>query len=156
MTKNQIDYWKLQEDKRNNLQNNQETYRHNKATEDLGNRNYAETRRHNITTERETGRTNLANEAIRSAGVQLQSQTLAETARHNRATESNQLIQLGETARSNKANEAIRRQSNSIASFNAKENQRHNVRSENLGYSQMYLKTASDILKSGISLAALA
>lgn len=85
MTHNQIEYWKLQESKRNNL-----------ATE-------RETRRHNVVGEGETYRSNVAKETI-SAG------TLAENTRHNKASESetyrHNAAAENETTRSNRAREA--------------------------------------------------
>lgn len=112
MTHNQIEYWKLQETKRNNL-----------ATEQ-------ETRRHNVVGEGETNRSNIAKEVI-SAG------TLAENTRHNRASESetyrHNAAAENETTRSNRAREAETWRSNlarEIENFRSnKARERENYRS---------------------------
>lgn len=108
MTANQINYWKLQEDKRSNRAKETETNRSNLANEGLtrqrdantlylGTINAAENQRHNLATETETNRSNVAKEQ--------------ETYRSNVARES-------ENNRSNLARE--------------QENYRHNVMSEGL------------------------
>jgi hypothetical protein len=96
MTQNQINYWKLQEEKRANLakeglthQQNAETQRHNVATEGISKDTLSETYRHNY-----------MQEVI--GNVQA-----LETQRHNQAVE-------GETVRSNRANEGLKGQTNQI------------------------------------------
>lgn len=116
MTYNQIEYWKLQENKRANQANETETSthnrnteyetgrhnrateqidlsklaettRHNKVTEHQGYLTIAETGRHNRATEGETTRSNLSNEAIKRANLGLGYSQLSETSRANRAQE---------------------------------------------------------------------
>lgn len=65
----QVQYWTLKE-----------TEKHNRATEDLGNRTLQETVRHNIVNEEETHRHNVATEDYYAG-------TLAETIRHNQQGE---------------------------------------------------------------------
>lgn len=109
MTKNQIEYWRNVETKRNNLATEQETNRSNMAKE-------AETYRSNVAREKETHRANTTNEA--------------ETKRHNLATEQISLLgtitnmrkvsndynvankQLQETERANRARETENTRSN--------------------------------------------
>lgn len=112
MTKNQIDYQRLLEEKRNNLERNAEAHRSAVANEeltryrdetslDLKNKEINETRRANVMRERENQRSNKAKEG--------------ENYRHNRVTETNDLYRAQieeakahETARTNRANESLR------------------------------------------------
>lgn len=73
MTRNQIEYLKNEETKRNNLVVSTEVNRHNVATEN-------ETKRNNLVISNETHRTNKANEGIKKSANK-------ETKRHNKATE---------------------------------------------------------------------
>lgn len=92
MTKNQIDYWNLQEIKRANLAKETENYRSNKAKED-------ETQRSNLAKEGETNRANLASEGIAFAN-------LGEQTRSHMAQESLTQSQLNELIRHQMVNEA--------------------------------------------------
>lgn len=136
MTRNQIDYWNLQEQKRSNRaneenvrRNNDEVARHNKASESLGSAQLVESVHHNRATEQ----VNLGqlNESIRhnKAGESLSSRDIEERIRHNKVGESNDLAKLAETyrsnvatlneaIRSNKANESLKSQQNAIAARN--------------------------------------
>lgn len=91
MTRNQIDYWTLQETKRHNQVSEQESVRHNRAdegetqrshraNEELGRNNLLELSRHNQSVENETNRHNVAMESVEQG-------KLSETTRHNKATE---------------------------------------------------------------------
>lgn len=130
LTGNQINYWRLQEDKRHNVTTETETNRHNVRTED-------ETERHNRTTEgidisklNETKRHNLATEGIEGG-------KLSESIRHNKATEGIQWYGAQEQSRHNMAGEQI-----DIGRLS--EDTRHNIAGEdisklNLGYNYSYL-----------------
>lgn len=76
MTSLQVDYWKLGE-----------TTRSNKAGEKLRSKELGEATRHNKATEEETQRHNVATEAIQKESVDVNRAAVAETARHNVATE---------------------------------------------------------------------
>lgn len=116
MTRNQIEYWNLQENKRHNLVSEGETGRHNVVTE-------GETGRHNVTTEAidigklgETTRHNIASEGLEGAKINLGYAELGESTRHNIATELNTGTDLNikqqnveETERHNQATESIER-----------------------------------------------
>lgn len=143
MTANQINYWRLQEDKRHNVTSENETGRHNQATE-------KETGRHNLAVEGETNRHNLQTEQVDigklNESVRHNYQTealgrdqLSETIRHNQTTEN-------ETKRHNVADETIRGQSLSIDAAQLLEQSRHNVETEHLQTqsteAQAYLNTA--------------
>lgn len=95
MTKNQIEYWSLQERREHNTQTRAEAARANRAKE-------AETNRSNMATERETNRSNVVRET-ETARANLAKE--AETFRHNIASEQVQLGALNETIRSNYARE---------------------------------------------------
>lgn len=114
MTRNQIEYWKLQESKRSNLTNEAETQRHNRVGE-------SETNRHNVVSENETSRHNVASEG--------------ETFRHNTATEAYQANDLLEKSRSNRAQEAISQERNDIARAQLLESSRSNRAQEQIGRS---------------------
>lgn len=93
MTHNQIEYWKLQEQKRSNLANESETNRSNVARE-------SENYRHNTATEAETYRHNTVGEAqVWSAQ--------AESKRHNLVTESQTWSSQAEAKRHNLASENL-------------------------------------------------
>lgn len=129
MTKNQIDYWNLQETKRHNSVTEGETGRHNLAAE-------GETSRHNVVTERETERSNRAREGIDlgklNESVRHNKVTESETNRHNVATEGIDLGKLNETQRHNQASERI-------SGGQLSETVRHNIATENLGLGNLNL-----------------
>lgn len=132
MTGNQINYWNLQENKRHNVVTEEETGRHNRATEsiDLGNLN--ETRRHNLATERleggklsETTRHNLAYEN--------------ELSRHNKVGEEQNAVNLGisrdtlnEAIRHNFGSESLTARDLNIRADSLAETGRHNVATESI------------------------
>lgn len=123
MTRNQISYWTLEENKRSNRVNEAETQRSNKARE-------KETNRHNLATEEETHRHNVATELLTS-------QAQAEQARHNGVTEMQNSIALAETERSHRANEGLQLQQIYLGYANLglgyaqlEESQRHNAANE--------------------------
>lgn len=122
MTKNQIEYWSLQEQKRANT----ETARHNVAQE-------GETNRHNVATE----------------GIDMSK--LSETSRHNKATEGIDMGKLNESIRHNqvtegidlgKLNESIRHNTSSekIESGKLNESIRHNQATESAAQQTIQLE----------------
>lgn len=95
MTHNQINYWNLQETKRHNLVGEQETSRHNRATESVDLGKLSESNRHNLATEskdlgnlKESIRHNVATENLTSRDLNIAAGTLAENRRHNISSES--------------------------------------------------------------------
>lgn len=126
MTHNQIEYQKLEEDRRHNAATEFETRRNNVAV--LG-----ETNRHNLVYEQETGRHNRADEAIRSESNQINKAHFErsdfENSRHNQATET-------ETNRHNLVTE-----SQTDRAYN--ETVRHNVASEGIGWAQAHASMAN-------------
>lgn len=101
MTKNQIDYWSLQEQKRANKAGEQETHRAN------------------IARETETSRANQAREAIDVSNLQ-------ESHRHNVQTEGVSVSNLQEQSRHNVATEEIQRLQQTVNQFAAQEQARAN------------------------------
>lgn len=149
MTRNQIDYWSLQETKANNLRNwnetvrsnkarEYETNRHNLATEDLGNRNLMEITRHNRATEyveqgklAETRRSNLAREAETNRSNMAQEAISRDSNKYKREA-------LAETKRSNVANEQIRQATNYLGQTQLRETVRTNKANEKLRNREYY------------------
>lgn len=150
MTRNQIDYWNLQENSRHNVVTEKETGRHNLATEQ-------ETARSNMAREVETGRHNRATESIDLGKLQEQSRhnrvsegqedtrlsiesgKLVETGRHNLETEAQGRVNLGlssdtlaELRRHNKATESLTGTDLNIKSMSQQETMRHNLTSESI------------------------
>lgn len=129
MTANQINYWKLQEDKRHNVETErlsdiqrQEEIRHNLAGEGLNKLSLEESVRHNTVTEGEAFRSNVAREQenVRSNmayEIELNRSNVAresENVRHNKASEALGLTQvqeayaeLGESRRHNQISEGL-------------------------------------------------
>lgn len=108
MTKNQIEYNKLLESRRTNMENERIRDRANEISFSLGTSNLDETQRHNRVVEGlqsrsldETVRSNLANEQLK-ASAQVEQQ------RSNRANEALTLRQRIEQARSNQAQERLK------------------------------------------------
>lgn len=102
MTTNQINYWKLQEDKRHNQASESETARHNVVTErqknsdiDISRASLAENARHNVVNE------------------QLNRVQYEENARHNRQQEQASFIQANAAA--SQASSAARRANAEVA-----------------------------------------
>lgn len=97
MTRNQIEYWSLLENKRSNIARETETKRANLARE-------VETNRSNVARELETARSNRMNEQITSLrdlrNYLTTFMNLQEQARHQRASESLGKQQLAESQRS--------------------------------------------------------
>lgn len=146
MTKNQIDYWSLQERLGHNAAVRAETQRSNKAQEAERHRSAvasetethrsnvvreAETHRHNYQSEAEARRSNIARETenYRSNLVKEAQnlQSLQETARHNAVTEA-------ETQRANQAREA--------------ETHRANVAGENLSHERNAIQWQANAITS--------
>lgn len=108
MTRNQIAYWEMMENRRSNLAKERETNRSNLANERETNRSNlareAETMRNNLVVSAETNRANLAREAETNRNNLINESiakgNLDELMRHNIAVET-------ETARNNRANNAI-------------------------------------------------
>lgn len=123
MTRNQIEYWNLQESKRHNVATEVEINRHNVATEGIDLGNLQETQRHNYATEGielgklgETRRHNVATEGISQFEANTRNQQVVENVRHNQAVEgftgtdlSIRSDTLSETTRHNQATEGIER-----------------------------------------------
>lgn len=176
MTANQINYWRLQEDKRSNVAREVETHRTNVSNEDisrtkvandlyLGKRNAAENERHNRVGEIETNRANLAREAenyrsnLARETENYRSNTAREreTFRHNLQDEANKRSQIGlgyaqlaEENRSNLAKEAEIHRSNL-----ADESERHRSNMENESIKRWETriksrKTDADIIRSQV------
>lgn len=167
MTKNQIDYWNLQELKRSNMARESETASHNREMEQQGRAGLAESKRHSLATESEATRHNYQTEALGS-------QDLLERSRSNRANEANtrqrnaiEANKVSETQRSNMANESIGRSNATTnllgarakgveASTNAgnlivrqraqEETERSNRAQEMLKSEEIGARTASDIV----------
>lgn len=128
MTRNQLEYANLLENRRSNMRSEEltsqrdaetarhnvamlgETTRHNKATEALGLDQLKETQRANLAREVETNRSNLANEAeVHRSNVareEIQTRQAAETERANQAREAYERQRVDETATHNRATEA--------------------------------------------------
>lgn len=148
MTHNQIDYWKLQEEKRSNIANETENARHNKAYE-------SEVSRHNIATEtlqlgslNETIRSNKAREGLTAAAN-------AEIARHNVASENLQAGTLGESVRHNQQMEALSEGQLQLGQDTLSESQRHNQATELINAGGIAAKTVtSTTFATGIGAAA--
>lgn len=119
MTRNQIEYWRLNEQKRSNRANEE----HARNVLSYNYKVLAETNRSNLARERETERSNRANEMQRmieaNRNFQLQLRGQAEVERSHLANE--KLIKMSnqETQRSNVANERIRELANQAALINA-------------------------------------
>lgn len=149
MTRNQIEYWSLQETKahnqrtwsetvRSNKAREREIYRHNRETEDLGNRNLLEITRHNRATEllgqdqlSEQRRSNLARE-LETRRSNMANEALAK--QRNYLTD----YQNREVSRSNRANEAIRQQTNYLGRTELAETRRSNEARERIQLKQHY------------------
>lgn len=125
MTRNQIDYWNLQEQIANNRRVNEETRKHNRAMEE-------ETSKHNRATESQAAR-DLTERAMHNAGVR------SETQRSNIARES-------ENRRTNQANEQINQQRNMLTSLNQLEMARSNRANEAI----KRISTLTDLRNSAI------
>lgn len=133
MTKNQIDYWTLQESKRHNVTTENETNRHNVVTE-------GETERHNRATEsRDLG---ALNESIRhnQATEAIELGKLQETSRHNVVSEGQNQSALTETSRHNQATEANANKQIQLGYSQLSEQKRHNVASEQLQGQDLNIK----------------
>lgn len=130
MTKNQIEYAKLQEQRRSNLRQEELTSSRDTTTRELGFANLAEATRHNYATEAhnvqvlgETRRHNLAQETYNLS-------YLEETSRHNLATEAHNADVLLETSRHNREQEYVSRLDSDTRRLQLTELQRHNVATE--------------------------
>lgn len=159
MTSDQIEYWKLQETKRNHMvvedQNERsiaETIRSHQANEGLILQQNIEQGRHNLATEllgrdtlTETIQHNRNVERLTASQISLGYAQLAETQRSNLAREK-------ETHRSNLISEQLRKQSNYISQQNINELSRHNLVSEKIDTARTVIQgvdTASNVLHRG-------
>lgn len=136
MTHNQIEYWKLQEEKRSNITNETETARHNRAYE-------AETSRHNVAVEtlqlgslNETIRSNKAREGLTAAAN-------AEQARHNVASEHLQSSSIAESVRHNQQMESVSAGQLQLGQNTLSESQRHNKATELINTGGVAAKVAT-------------
>lgn len=147
MTRNQLEYWKLQhqrehdrktraENERSNRERERETMVHNRLTE-------AESARSNLAREAETARSNKSQEILTNRRD-------SETARHNLAQEvENQRANRAreaETARSNLATEALSQQRNLLTQREIAEKERYNQASESLT-----LRAQNEAIRSNIA-----
>lgn len=127
MTRNQLAYWELRENKRAHRSQEAETKRANLARE-------AETHRNNLAVEQETNRANLARERQNAINSDRQNTqffaSLAETKRANQEREKISYAQLKETNRSNLANEQIARYNAISSRMNVLETMRTNQAKE--------------------------
>lgn len=169
MTKNQIEFWSLQERRlanernwketsRSNRAKEVETNRHNLETERFNSRNLLETSRANKVREAETERSNRAREqetwrhnySTEKENIRHNVVSESELNRHNLTSESlskQQLDELGrhnlavegETARSNRASEALGYASNRVNAARVAEESLHNRNTEGLTQSQQEL-----------------
>jgi hypothetical protein len=126
MTRNQIDYWNMVENKRHNVVTEGETNRHNVATEGIDIGKLSESARHNVVTENidigklgETTRHNVASEGIERSKVGLGYAELGETTRHNLVVEGQAGTDLN-----------IKQQDADTRSATVTETQRHNQQTE--------------------------
>lgn len=140
MTNNQIQFAKLQEDKRHNLISEIETARHNRRSEDVGYytggaayAGVAENRRHNQEQEsinwytaENLGNLQVAQAAKTSSEVGVEAGKLGESNRHNKKTEYLAGSELSEKTRHNK-------QTESQAAADLAETARHNKEMESQG-----------------------
>lgn len=133
MTNNQIQYAKLQEDRRHNRTTEVENARHNKRSEDVGfytggaaYAGVAESRRHN--TEQEAinwytaenlGNLQSAQTSKTQSEVGVEAGKLGESSRHNKQTEAISSGNLVETTRHNKATEFQKDEELAISGWNA-------------------------------------
>lgn len=136
MTHNQIEYWKLQEEKRSNITNETENARHNRATE-------TEASRHNVAVEtlqlgslNETIRSNKAREGLTAAAN-------AEQARHNVASENLQAGVLAESLRHNQQMESVSAGQLQLGQDTLSETQRHNEATEVINTGGIAAKVAT-------------
>lgn len=132
MTNNQIQYAKLQEDRRHNIVSEAETARHNKRSEDVGfytggaaYAGVAESTRHNQEQERinwytaeNLGALQGAQTAKTTSEIGVESGKLEETERHNLATEQKDLQSLEETRRHNQQTESQKDEEITISKWN--------------------------------------
>lgn len=132
MTKNQIEYSKLRETRRSNLQNAAIQQRYNEQQIALGHANLQEMARANAAREALTAQQNA--EAVRSHRAQegISYSTLGETSRHNLAYEQHQARELAERNRSALAQEALRSQELAQTIVRDAEVQRHNRSTEGI------------------------
>lgn len=119
MTKNQIEYANLLEQRRANLSNEDLTRRRDTAAREAKIVELGEQSRHNLAQEAyqsgsldEASRHNLALEGLQGREISLRGQTLQETQRSNRAREKLEAQRNVETTRSNLAREAETMRSN--------------------------------------------
>lgn len=136
-----LDQQKIAETIRSNQAREYETQRSNKAREGISYAELAERRR-----------SNMVHEGLQAQEVQLKSETLRETKRHNRKGEMLTANQIKETVRSNLANEDIRNEVNKInrlaqeiAQGNLDEKTRANKVTEILQALEFIRKTANDV-----------
>lgn len=151
MTRNQIEYWGLKENKRHNQVSEGEINRHNVATERIDLGKLQETNRHNVVTENETHRHN----------VRTEDQTdrqLDETQRHNLATEgltgtslNIEAGKLSETIRHNQATENISDRNLSISAGVLGETERHNLVSEEQNYMRIDAQNTYDLARADLT-----
>lgn len=150
MTKNQIDYWNLQEVKRNNQRQWEETQKHNRNTEAETNRSnraredqarldYYETQRSNMARE-DQNRRNLVEQQRHSLATESEQQrsNLATEANNRFANQTNLILGLGQLANT-RSSIGVQRQQADTARYNAytqsrsvDEARRSNIRREQL------------------------
>ena len=133
MTSNQINYAKLQEDKRHNIVSEKESARHNRRSEDVGYytggaayAGVAENKRHNLEQEsinwytaENLGGLQQAQTAKTTSEVGVEQGKLDETGRHNKSTESQALRTQDEVNRHNRIMEQQNDRDLDIKTWNA-------------------------------------
>lgn len=156
MTTNQIRYWELQEKRRSNAAQEQETARSNRAKEGISSAANVESMRHNVASEAqaasdllERSRSNQANEAIARVNAALTKERNDEQKRSNLANEvigrsnaaaSNMQAKYRQIAASNSTVDTITRQKQ------LEETTRSNKAKEDIERERITAQTASGIL----------
>lgn len=162
MTHNQIEYAKHLENVRHNTVSEQETERSNRATlSETSRHNVAfeqETHRSNVVNENEALRSHLAVETeTHRSNVAKEQETQrsniakeTETHRANLATELWRNQSLAETVRSNRASESLKAEQNAISRSSVAETARHNAQLESLQASANAINANNNIMRYAI------
>lgn len=109
LTKNQIEYLKMQEQRRSNQANEELTARRDSNTYLLGTQQLEETRRSNMVREAQQSQTIEENRRHNIAQEEAQLRNIAESKRSHRASELIEGGKLSEQVRANRANEYLKR-----------------------------------------------
>lgn len=150
MTRNQIAYWELTENKRSHLANERENQRTHKAQE-------SETNRHNLATESEINRHNLATEDLTQQQIrnnyEISLKQAAETERSNRAREFQNYQNYLENARAARKQEKLEQSRIDLGYYQAgvsyasvREQQRHNMANEDYQLADLGMRTKNNYI----------